>query len=97
MSRPSSVHRLDGDAWESASRRKIRPFLFETERAILPICRERVQILSILAASEPIAAARRRGFTLGRTSIERRNETSKPGRSPTIGPKMSRSRAPRSM
>jgi hypothetical protein len=32
--------------------------MFETERAILPGCRERVQILSILAASAPIAASR---------------------------------------
>jgi hypothetical protein len=71
--------------------------LFEIERAILPGCRERVQILSILAASAPIAASRRRGFELGRTSIQKPSENSKPGLSPMIGPKMSRSRAPKSM
>jgi hypothetical protein len=71
--------------------------LFATERAILPGCRERVQILSILVAAAPIAAPCRRGFTLDRTSIERRSENSKLGLSPMIGPKMSRSRAPKSM
>jgi hypothetical protein len=71
--------------------------LFETERAILPGCRERAQILSILAASEPTAASRRRGFELGRTSIQKPTGKSKPGLSPMIGPKMSRSRAPKSM